>query len=297
MRKSGILVVGYLSVDTVQQAHGSTRQSPGGAALYAALGARQAGAAVDLAASIGTDYPAAWLAALKAEGIGLDHIEPKPIRSRWASIRHHSDGRRESTHYADPAWWAASAAHQPDWPTLEGYGAIVACPMPVSHLIRLLDDAETARVPVIADTSEAFARSNAESLLSLLHRLDVFAPSREETRLLCPGMDDASAARSLAQRGVSIVQKLGSDGVFVVDANATKEWRLAAFDALVVDPTGAGDATVGALAAGRLRGGSVHMAARESLRIGALAVSGMGPAALGPSFRVAVSVQPVRGVQ
>lgn len=296
MAGNRVLVVGYLSVDTVQQPDGSTRKSPGGAALYAALGARRAGAAVDLAASVGMDYPAAWLSAMEADGIGLTALKHRDIPSRWALIRHHNDGTRESLHYADPAWWAASEAHVPSWPALEGFGAVVACPMPVICLAHLLDDAAAAQVPVVADTNEAFSGSDSRDLLSLIHRLDVFAPSREETRLLLPEKDDADAARHLARSGASVVQKLGAEGIFVVETGGVGEWRIPALDAQVVDPTGAGDATIGAIAAGRVHGKSVHVAAREALRIGALAVSGIGPEALGLHFQSTRSAKSMRRV-
>lgn len=284
MRQARVLVVGYLSIDTVTDTQGRTSTAPGGAALYAALGARRAGARVDIAASVGPDYPQAWLAAMDAEGVGRRHVRGLDARTRWADIRHRADGSRVSAHFEDPDWHRSSDIHAPVWPAaLAGYGRVVACPMPVGVLGILLKDAEAAGVPVIADTNEAFAGSDPAALGSLLGRLDVFAPSREETRLLRPELDDAAAARDLARTGAAVVQKLGAGGIRVVEPGGA-EWNFPAAETVVVDPTGAGDATVGALAAGRAAGLVLRDAALAALRVGALAVSQNGPAALGAAF-------------
>jgi len=278
-----LFVIGYLSIDTVAQADGRLDRMAGGAGLYAALGAARAGAPVDLCASVGPDFPDSWLAALAQAGIGFGHLNYRDGASRRADIRHHADGRRESTHYADPEWWTASERHAPPIPDdLAGIGLVVACPMPTSRLAVLLDRARANAVPVLADISEAVAENEREAVLALLPRLDIFTPSREETRILLPGLGDDDAARALADLGPAIIQKRGADGMFVVEAGAAGERRLPALATEVIDPTGAGDASVGAMGAARLAGSDLFAAASSGLRIGALAVSGLGAGALCP---------------
>jgi sugar/nucleoside kinase (ribokinase family) len=282
-----LLVVGYLSIDTVTDMAGRSRRMPGGACLYAGLGARHAGAEVALAASVGADYPGYWIEALALAGLDLTHLSRKNTLSRHADIRHFADGRRVSTHYRDPEWWVSSAEHAPEWPAdLSKFGMIVAGPMPVSQLARLVEDARVQGVPVVADTSEAFARADPGGILQLVPALSVFAPSREETRLLYPGMGDEDAARRLSSMGPAVVQKLGADGLRIVRPGG-EALHLPALAAEIVDPTGAGDATVGALAAGLLAGLDIADAARAALAAGALAVSGEGPCALGIKFSYA----------
>lgn len=281
MAAGKLLVVGYLSIDTVTDTAGRSRRMPGGACLYAGLGARHAGAEVTLAASVGADYPGFWIEALSLAGLDLTHLSRKSALSRHADIRHFADGRRVSTHYRDPEWWVSCAEHAPEWPNgLGGAGMAVAGPMPVSRLCRLVEDARDQGVPVVADTSEAFARADPGGILQLVPALHVFAPSREETRLLYPGMADEDAARRLSSMGPSVVQKLGADGLRVVRPNG-EILHLPSLAAEIVDPTGAGDATVGALAAGLLAGLDIADAARAALATAALAVSGEGPSALG----------------
>ena len=284
MAAGKLLVVGYLSIDTVTDTVGRSRRMPGGACLYAGLGARHAGAEVALAASVGADYPGYWIEALASGGLDLTHLSRKSTLSRHADIRHFADGRRVSAHYRDPEWWVSCAEHAPEWPAdLSAFGLIVAGPMPVSRLSRLVEDARGQGVPVVADTSEAFARADPGGILQLVPALSVFAPSREETRLLYPGMGDEDAAHRLSSMGPAVVQKLGADGLRIVCPGGEALY-LPALAAEVVDPTGAGDATVGALAAGLLAGLDIADAAHCALLAGALAVSGEGPSALGIKF-------------
>lgn len=287
MNPPRLLVMGYLSIDTVTQADDDRRVAPGGAGLYAALGAARAGARVDLCASVGPDFPAAWIAGLAAAGVGTSHVALRDHPSRRTRIDHAAGDRRGSRHYDDPAWWEASRRHAPVPPDdLSAYRVAVACPMPAECLGGFLASAARAGVAVVADTSEVFAATETAAIIDLLPALDVFAPSREETRLLAPGMSDDDAARFLADRasagreGPSVVQKRGAEGLFIVEGRGMGEWHVPALAADVVDPTGAGDATVGAFAAARLQGASLLEAARAAQRVGALAVSGHGPSAL-----------------
>ncbi|MDH1271626.1 carbohydrate kinase family protein [Rhizobium pusense] len=285
MERARVLVVGYLSIDTVTSPDGEIQTLPGGAALYASLGARQLGVTVDIASSIGSDYPAEWLQALKTAGIGIDHIRELSVPTRWATIVHLPDGRRESRHFKDPAWRLASENHRPLWPDdLSEYDVIVACPMPAAYLAKLLDEATAISKAVVADINEATAEEEGEAVRALLSRLDIFAPSREETRLLYPTLDDVTAALQIASAGTNVIQKLGAAGLRVVERCGTSEKSIPALTTVVVDPTGAGDATVGAIGAARAIGLSIFPAANAALSIGALAVTGRGPAALGTVF-------------
>mgnify|MGYP000862473355 CR=1 FL=1 len=274
---TGVAVLGYLSIDAVSHGDGAPRRQPGGAALYAALGATLAGARTAIVAGVGPDWPDAWTEALRHAGIDIAGIDRRDHPTRRTRIRH-GDGARQSPHFGQADWLAATLAHRPD-PARAEAGFLVATPMPVDALDRILDAAQGR--PVIADTSEWVAASQAEALRRALPGLAVFAPSLEETRLLCPGLGDDDAALALAASGPCIVQKRGSAGLVVAQGAALH--RLPAHPATVVDPTGAGDATVGAIAAGLARALPPLEAARAALAIGARAVSGLGPQGLGLS--------------
>ncbi len=281
--KAMILIVGYLSIDEIETPQGRFSPVPGGAALYAALGARHAGAQVAISAQVGENYPQAWLDALSGLGIDISHVLRRPGASRTASIRHAQDGARRSSNYAQATWWQRTEALAPVLPrALEDITLIVACPMPLARLAAVLDSAQASRIPVVADTSEAFAGPFGAAFLELLPRLAVFAPSREETRLILPGLGDDEAAIRLASLGSDVLQKRGADGAFAVAANAGHGLRVPAPAGIVVrDPTGAGDSVLGALAAYLAAGRPFLEAVVTALLSGSLAVTGIGPAALG----------------
>jgi ribokinase len=282
MRPARIRVVGYLSLDTLQAEGAASEPAPGGAALYAALGARHAGATVSLEALVGDDYPQPWLEALEALGIDVSRVQRRAGPSRRANLRYDGKGRRSSAHFGDALWWERTRMLAPVvGDDLAQMDAVVACPMPLGSLSALLQQAAAVGVPVVADTSEAFVSDNPQRLLQLAGQVAVFAPSREETRLMLPQYDDDAAAAFLARHGAHILHKRGAQGAVAVTAHGAQTVRIPAPPAVVIDPTGAGDATVGALAARWASGVGFLDAATAALATGALATTCLGPAALG----------------
>jgi sugar/nucleoside kinase (ribokinase family) len=272
-----VIVVGYLSIDRIATPAAQAEAVPGGAALYAALGARAAGAAVSLVASAGADWPQSWTEALAARGIDVAAVVRRAGPTRRARLDYAADGLRRSAHHDEASWWARTEAlAPPDPPRADAADVIVAGPMRAARLCGVLDRASGARV--VADTSEAFARREAAALRALFSALAVFAPSREETRLLASGPEPA---RALAACGTVVVEKRGAEGLAVYRDADTPPVVVAAPAVIVVDPTGAGDATVGALAAGLARGEDVVAAARGAVAVGARCVTAPGPSALG----------------
>src|SRR4029079_2069189 len=72
-----LVVLGNLLVDDMVFPDGRTRMAePGGATLYAALGASLWGLAAGVASVRGDDYPASALDALTARGVDLSGVRP-----------------------------------------------------------------------------------------------------------------------------------------------------------------------------------------------------------------------------
>jgi ribokinase len=273
-----ICVVGYLSIDTISVAGHTLSNVPGGAALYAALGARALGARVSMIACAGDDYPEAWLAQMSALDIDISRLRRKGGPTRRAELVHKADGNRTSAHHDEASWWGRTLALAPE--PVAGIDAdmVLLAPMPPELAMRVF---ASTNCPVIADTSAAFARLDPKKLMSLIEKLACFAPSLEESRILFPYITDGSAVRQLAAKGPHVVQKRGAAGLATCAGGTGRVRLVRAAETPEVDPTGAGDATVGALAAGLASGLSLHDAARRAAGIGARAVSGHGPSALG----------------
>jgi ribokinase len=279
-----VWVVGYLSLDNVVVEGRVHRDVPGGGALYAALGAAAAGASPVLVAACGPDFPDSTMDRLRAAGVDVRAVARREHPTRRAHLAHDADGRRESRHYARAEWHAATAALAPPLPPAATAAPAVAVltAMPAADLARQLDRARERGARVVVDTSEVFAARECDGLLALVERMDLFAPSREETRLLLPGLDDDGALAALARRCPRVVQKRGADGLALRSAGHPAGLRVPAPPGAVVDPTGAGDACVGALAAGLARGLDDAALLALASDVAARAVAGVGPSGLLP---------------
>lgn len=126
----------------------------------------------------------------------------------------------------------------------------------------------------------------------LLKSIDFLIPNESELELLAglPVGDPASAeeaARRLIARGVPcVIVTLGSQGALLVEHE--RAWHFPAHPVQVVDTTAAGDAFVGGLATGILKGGSLQKAVQYANACGALAVTKFGAQ---PSLPTALEVE------
>jgi sugar/nucleoside kinase (ribokinase family) len=282
-----VAVIGYLSIDTISTPSHCVVEIPGGGALYSALAARSVGAAVTLFASVGEDYPTDTLALINRVGIETSFMKRGAVATRRAKIEHLIDGARVSSHYRDPRWWEATEALVPPLPSaLDSFDTVVINAVPPSILHEALSRAACTGVTTVVDTNEVFALAGRDAILADLAGMSLFAASREETRILCPRMDDDAAAHDLASRGPVVVQKRGAQGIFVAHSHHRAE-SFPAVSVALVDPTGAGDAFVGALAASLSGPAPIQDAIRTALSIAARTASAFGPRALGLTARQA----------
>ena len=293
-----ITVAGFLSLDTIVCPYGTFDDVPGGAALYAALGARAAGARVRLRAALCEDFPAVWLDALDAAGIDLGGLESATGTTRRARLEDRDAGheratRRACPHHRDPEWWARTRALAPA-PCRHPADVVVATAMPVECLLRHVEAAHTLGARVVADTSEGFAAVEGEDLLAALPRLDLFAPSREEVRLLFPGFGDEAAQRALDTLCPQVVQKRGPEGMWWSSAGRPV-YREPSHAREIADSTGAGDAAVGALATGLARALPVPDLLRGASAIAAHAARMVGPLGLGLDLERGKGTEPGHG--
>lgn len=275
-------VVGYLSIDRIEHGGRSVDGVPGGAALYGALAANAAGAPVKLYAIAGDDFRDEWLAQLAERGIDISAMRRADGPTRRARLAYGAGDRRMSAHHGEAEWWRRTHALAPPPPSPDAGDIVALMAVPGDAADASIAAARSASARVAMDTSAAFADREPAAILARAAAVFAFAPSAEETRVLYPGLDDDTAALRLAATGCNILHKRGPAGAFAVRAGAGSGLRLPAPPVVEPrDPTGAGDATVGALAAALAGGAEFVAAAGAALEFGARCVRGLGPAAFG----------------
>jgi len=269
------VLLGNLLVDDVVLPDGRTRMAePGGAVLYAALGARLWGLGVGIVSVRGDEYPAEALDLMARRGVALDGVRSlgRPGLRSWLlyeGARRHLVHRLEGPTHAEvsplpdaiPAEWRKARAFH-------------LCPMPIQvqgTLVEALDGPFLSLDPFVLlrpDSLEAFR--------GLAARVDALFLSEDEMEL-----PDAAALRDLAQgRLATILYKRGARGGTVLIREQLRALTWAPRAAEVVDPTGAGDAFAAGVLAGWLRGEPHERALQRGIVGASFALEDWGPAGI-----------------
>ncbi len=271
---TGIDIAGYASIDRLSVASGEEVESIGGAAIYAALAAVRMGVTPRILIAVGDDFPDAWLHRLAALGIDTRHIQRRAGPTRRTRLIYDATEERCDSAARNDDWWTRTEALAPPVPDTVAPVCLL-CPMPPE---RVGDYRARTSGVLIADTSEVFAAPGPR-VLSLFHGVDIFAPSLDEAALLTGETQEARIEASLSKQMPVLILKRGARGLLHVRGNARHSFAAARVRA--IDPTGAGDAALGAIAAAVAMGLRIPAQLAAGAAAGALAVSGIGPTALG----------------
>lgn len=153
----------------------------------------------------------------------------------------------------------------------------------------LLRAAQEAGVTTVVDTAWDDTGRWMSVVAPLLPHTDIFTPSVGEAKNLAGKEDLAEVAQVFLDAGVKLVAiKLGPEGSYW--RTADQELLVPAYPITPVDGTGAGDAFVGGVIFGRLRGWDLGRTARFANALGALATSAAGTVTGIPSYAGTVKV-------
>lgn len=265
-----------LSVDhLVTEPVGARFSCLGGPGVYAALGARLvAGTTVRVSGPLPDDEPrfAELFAAL---GVDATHASSAPTVPRLWMLT--SGFGRRIVRQAPAGTELADDAGEPDELPAPGRAFLAG-------LDGLLASAPTTRPPVAADTVVGVdphqllvARDGEAYLRGLLTTRSVLLPSRVQLALL--DTDPRRAARNLLDRlGVPVVARLDAEGSYVVTRDGA--WSVVDGEVAVVESTGAGDVSAGAIVAAVAAGAEVVEAAAYGTSAARIVLSGWGHEAL-----------------
>lgn len=264
-------VRGGLSVDHLVHAGAGVRfDELGGPGLFGALGAGLvAGTQIRLYARLPDDEPR--FAKLFQE-LGFDTSasvrEPTAMRL-W--ILNSQQGRRivttSSTGPVELEGGTESADDPDDVPvTGEIDGLLDSSPLErpvVAEAVRVGVDPH--QLPLQAEGPDYLRRVSPPNALVL--------PSRVQLRLIDP--DPLAAARGIQARfGLDVIARLDRDGMVVITSDG--EWTVRDPDVQVVETTGAGDSSAGAIVAAWTAGADLATAAAYGVSVARLALSDWG---------------------
>lgn len=274
-----VLCVGSVAVDTLELPHGRYPRVLGGSATYAAL-ASSLLAKTRLVGIVGDDFEEAHVALLRRRGIDLDGLQRVVGRTFHWEGRYTPDLTARETLRTE---LGVFEAFEPRLPAAYKKSEVVALgniqPALQGHV---LDQIERPRA-VIADTMNLWITTERDALAATLGRVDVLLVNDEEARQLAGEWNLVRAARTIAALGPRIVLvKRGDAGATMFDFRNAKNGQPVVFTvpcyptADVKDPTGAGDAFLGAFAGSLARDGGGSPLDPTALRRAALWGSALG---------------------
>ena len=289
-----LVLLGNLLVDDIVFPDGGTCMAqPGGAILYAALGAALWGTRAGCVSLAGADYPGAALDALERHGIDLTGVQ----RLRGPGVRtwvlYEGQARRLVHRLGCPTHEEVSPGPEQIPPAWRSAPAFHLAPMPFPVQRRLLASPALAgdrfvsidpHLPVTDETLGDWRQALADA--------DAFFPGEDE--LLLPEVDGEPerAIRRLAGGRLRFIAfKQGPRGGILYDAREDRFHRWTGRATKVVDPTGAGDAFAAGFISAHLDGLPVKACLDRGVVTASFAIEALGAAALLEATRAAADAR------
>ncbi len=256
-----LVTVGWLTVDDIVLTDGRVWQNtPGGGALYSAIGAQIWNPSVGIHAPAGRPHADESRRAIAARGIDVAGIATAESNGLELWLLHESeDLKQQVCKLGSSTPLEMDAARGPLPASYAGARGIHIAPQgPDSSLA----NARRLRAPGRVVTMDIFADDIIDASLyadlAFLEDLDAFLPSEVEvTRIWRPDRLDDWLSGSARHHRCHVVTKLGAKGSRLAEAGTGRLIHVPAFNAGVADTTGAGDAYCGGFLAGLAAGRSL----------------------------------------
>lgn len=241
----GILVVGTVTLDTVETPSERVADVLGGSGVYAAVAASFFGNTVQLIGVVGADFPHAYTAFLQTRDIdlqGLERVEDGKS-FRWGG-RYTEDFNVRDTLFTE---LNVIEDFQPVLP--EAYKntpyIFLANNSPVLQL-SIIEQATNPKL-IVCDTMDFWIDVEREALETLLARVDVLILNDSEARLLTGDSNVVRAAEKILRYGPErVIVKKGEHGA--ISITESSYFNAPAYPLTrVTDPTGAGDSFAGGM--------------------------------------------------
>ncbi len=245
------LIYGTIAIDTLIAPSGTADAVLGGSGVFAALAARLITDKAHLIGVVGTDFPPSYRAQLEEKQVSMQHVDTLEGRSFAWTGRYEDDiNIRETVETiigVQEEWQLCLPA------PLQHPAVAVVCNSSPELQMRMIDECRSARF-IMLDTMKLWLTLDRSAVCQLLSRVDLALMNEEEAEFFAGTSDVIASARAILAEGPRYaIVKLGSKGSVLVykDAESIEHviecpaWELDN----ALDPTGAGDCFLGALAA------------------------------------------------
>lgn len=241
----GVLVVGTVTLDTVETPSKRVEDVLGGSGVYASVAANFFRNSVQLIGVIGADFPHAYTDFLEGEGIDLQGL--KQIDNgksfRWGG-RYAKDFNVRDTLFTELNVVADFHPILPETYKDTPY-IFLANNSPVLQL-SIIEQAANPKL-IVCDTMDFWINEEREALEALLARVDILILNDSEALLFTGDTNLMRAARTILRYGPKrVIVKKGEHGAISVTKSSF--FSAPAYPLTqVTDPTGAGDSFAGGM--------------------------------------------------
>ncbi|MBK1854301.1 carbohydrate kinase [Verrucomicrobiaceae bacterium 5K15] len=244
---SNIIIGGTIAIDNVSTPNAEAKNLLGGSAAYASLAASYYTKPAHLVGVVGHDYPEEHLEMLESHGVDLSGVERSDSESFTWTGEYHENMNDRTTHRVGLNVLESWKVQVPD--EIADSRIVVPANMSPDNQIEMLDQCTAAEKFVVADTMDLWIEIANERLHEVLQRIDLLVINESEARDFAGTSNLILAGEILLEKGPRyVVIKLGEFGAILFGPDNAifkfHAWPLRE----IVDPTGAGDTFLGAMA-------------------------------------------------
>lgn len=249
-----IVTIGWLTIDDIVLHDGTCHfGSPGGGALYSAVGARFWNASVGLHAAAGRPYAAMTRQEVARRGIdtqGIGNVEGNGLEL-WLLHESATDKQQLPKLSSDSAIEMDRQRGPLPAAYADARGYHIAPQGPESSVANAHAVSRPGTVVTMDLLSDSFIDATLYRDLAFLGELTAFLPSEAEIRRIWQPQSIAGWLVEHARtHGCHMVAKLGEEGSLVAEAGSGRLTRVPSVKVVAKDTTGAGDAYCGGFIAG-----------------------------------------------
>jgi len=244
------LIHGTIAIDTLITPAGRVNSVLGGSGPYAALAARLLTAEMDLIGVVGDDFPREYGLALEARGVSMQHVDHLPGQTfSWTGQYEQNMNNRRSLRTVE----GVQEVWEMDIPPELRTCSIAVATNVTPRLQNCMIEQCSGAVFRMADSMESWIIRERDYVDKLLSKVDLILMNDAEACTYAETTDSLEAGYKMLAGGPRYaIVKHGSAGSTLFHRRKNGETRLFRCPAWPLvhpqDPTGAGDAYIGALA-------------------------------------------------